>query len=670
MSGKDTNVRKSSGRTASSLLQLNGSPLLLALVAALFLFLTLEYLSPRFFLWDDNATFYLPWYLFDYRSVVGEGTVPLVNFHQYCGQPYLAQGQRGIFYPVVYFAVWVAQEVMGNFLNTMDVFIIAHFLAGTAAMYGLCKAFGIRPWLAAMCGLVYVTLPFFLISAKSWVQISCIFLYLPLTQLLVERLLDRGTLARIALLALAKALFFWQGYFEFVLYVFFFEVLFIIGRRVVLKTPFRRRFLLDYVWANLHFIVLVLPDLLTFMSALHDSAIRSLPLPMFHVLRFAVEPRNFIRAQLFDFSAEAFFRGTTQIYFVGFLLFLPITIAWSYLRKKPLSRHVVLFLLFALFAFLISTRLRIILAYLPLFDRIRWPFKTFSFFAFYALLGFGTLLEQMLQFQILRKGTVVAVLAVTCCLNLVAIFPITAERAFGPYRLDSLEPEMRSVIKSGRVLSYGLIPEEPRNARLATFAFPTLFQLYGLAGYDPLRSFESYQVGLGLSHSSVYAKPLDQDTLDHMTNWSVRYLITENNESAQQDLVRWPQLAEVFKNAQNVILENKVAKPYAFFEDAPQRALPVTFAANRITIATGNKTGPLRVTVVPMAGYRILTDNGQSNDSLAAQEGQLVITKKSETPNIVVEYHSTIFDATWWVPLIGLAGVLLAVFPRKGKLLS
>ncbi|MCG8455805.1 MAG: hypothetical protein MI919_05945, partial [Holophagales bacterium] len=67
--------------------------------------LQLESRQPFYFLWDDNASFFLPCYTFDYETLLEHGRPAHLNYHQYLGYTYLASGQTGVLYPPVYLAM-------------------------------------------------------------------------------------------------------------------------------------------------------------------------------------------------------------------------------------------------------------------------------------------------------------------------------------------------------------------------------------------------------------------------------------------------------------------------------------------------------------------------------------------------------------------------------------
>lgn len=99
-------------------------------------------------LWDGVAQFY-PWRELAHRSFSQHGEFPLWNPHQFCGTPFVGNGQSGLFYPPHWLlAVCPTSRAMG-LLNA-----IHYFLAGLF-VYLLLRVLGARAAGALLGGLVY-----------------------------------------------------------------------------------------------------------------------------------------------------------------------------------------------------------------------------------------------------------------------------------------------------------------------------------------------------------------------------------------------------------------------------------------------------------------------------------------------------------------------------------
>lgn len=99
-------------------------------------------------LWDGVAQFY-PWRELAHRSFSQHGEFPLWNPHQFCGTPFVGNGQSGLFYPPHWLlAVCPTSRAMG-LLNA-----IHYFLAGLFA-YLLLRVLGASAAGSLLGGLVY-----------------------------------------------------------------------------------------------------------------------------------------------------------------------------------------------------------------------------------------------------------------------------------------------------------------------------------------------------------------------------------------------------------------------------------------------------------------------------------------------------------------------------------
>ena len=97
--------------------------------------LILEYKETYFFLYDDNATYYLPFFKYNWQALVNNLTIPFINFHQYLGHLYLGQGQTAVFYPLIYISVAISKILTSEYFATIEILVIIHFLISCVGMY-------------------------------------------------------------------------------------------------------------------------------------------------------------------------------------------------------------------------------------------------------------------------------------------------------------------------------------------------------------------------------------------------------------------------------------------------------------------------------------------------------------------------------------------------------
>lgn len=160
--------------------------------------------------WDAIAQFY-PWRVFYARSM-GEGTIPLWNPHQFCGTPFLANGQSAVLYPLN------ALFLVFDPITAFTVYAALHLFLAAAFTYMLLRGLGLKE-LGGMVGgvtfafgaftVLWLELPTF-IGAAVW---------LPLALLLVHRAVEHRSLFHGMLAGAALALAVLAGHFQIAFYV-------------------------------------------------------------------------------------------------------------------------------------------------------------------------------------------------------------------------------------------------------------------------------------------------------------------------------------------------------------------------------------------------------------------------------------------------------------------
>lgn len=190
--------------------------------------LFLEKLIPNFFLCDDNATAFLPFYVYNWNSVINNFSIPFINFHQYLGHTYFSQGQTGVLYPPIYLAVFLSKLITGTHYSTIDILVFIHFSCSAVAMFFLLKRLKIKAILSFLFSLIWITYPFFTITSKSWVFVSYVTAFLPLCFLLFDKIVKIPSYKNAFLLGAVQALFLYQGYIQYVLLLLFFEFLYLL----------------------------------------------------------------------------------------------------------------------------------------------------------------------------------------------------------------------------------------------------------------------------------------------------------------------------------------------------------------------------------------------------------------------------------------------------------
>jgi len=160
--------------------------------------------------WDAIAQFY-PWRVFYARSM-RDGHIPLWNPHQFCGTPFLANGQSAVLYPPN--LVFLVFDPITSFtiLAALHLFLAASFMCLLLRELG-CRALG-----GIVGGITYafsafmvlwLELPTF-VAAATW---------LPLVLSLIHRAVERRSVYHGMLGGLALAMAVLAGHFQIAFYV-------------------------------------------------------------------------------------------------------------------------------------------------------------------------------------------------------------------------------------------------------------------------------------------------------------------------------------------------------------------------------------------------------------------------------------------------------------------
>jgi len=164
-------------------------------------------------MWDGMAEFY-PWRLF-YARTLHQGFLPLWNPYQFCGTPFLANGQSAVLYPLN--LLFVLLPVVRAF----GVSVWLHLVLTGLLMYGFLRSGAVgASRLAALTGSIVWQISAWQVGWLALPTFLCVSAWLPLTLWLTFRLVVRPTLGRATALGLALGLTILAGHLQIALYGF------------------------------------------------------------------------------------------------------------------------------------------------------------------------------------------------------------------------------------------------------------------------------------------------------------------------------------------------------------------------------------------------------------------------------------------------------------------
>jgi len=624
--------------------------LLLALAAVL---VPLELKYPYYFLQDDNRDFMLPWLVHTCLSLLG-GEVPLYNFHQYSGLPSLGSAS-GALYPPGYVAALFSGALFGHHFATVDLMVVFHLVIGALGWLAFFRILNLGPS-AAIYGALACALNSFLVYAgSSWMCVSALGAWFPWMLYFGLSLLRRSTLANWLGLLAVRLLLFYHGYIQYFLYAAVLELLVVAG--ILLASPdhrpegSRRRPLLLYLSSWVYVALLSAPLLLPMWRQTQVSAFRQTKVPFTEFVTYSARPLTWAAGLLNPFSQVVpvdLAAAIPYLSHVGCLSVILIVIGPMVFLDAPPARKR-LALLWVLLAGAVLTLatggFAAELHQLPIYNRMRWPFKYLVFVKF-----FLAVLSALVLDQALRKWIAAPSRRVVGCLSVILLagnyLLLYAGTTPKPFRTH-LEPipfdePLKEALGGGKIFTIGF----PWGYRLPTqalgFDYATLWGLYHFAGYEPLVPETNADLALDLQYLSSFHGQPSQVPWAHLRRWGVRWYVTPSD--APESLSRWG-LIPRFGDTARRIFEDPKANGLVFWEDG--RTDPVTYdiTTNRMQLRSSAKeAGRLCVNFLWHPLFEMRMD-GRPGPLSANVYGQMLLEVPPGEHSIEIRFYDPEFSA-------------------------
>ena len=629
-----------------------GKSVLLLIIGISLFFFILEFKEPYFFLWCDNANQFLSFYVNNWNSVVINHQIPFVNFHQFSGQTYLAQGQSGVLYPLGYLGVFISKVISGDIFLTIDALAYIHLLIAGLAFFFLLREFKMSEKFSILGALLWVTLPFSVFLAKSWIATEFFAAFLPLNFLFLERLIKSHRTRDILWLSLIKALIFFQGNIQWLAVLFMLEWLFILlkfifgyafrkkaaGQKMEMEKEIDGNFFRHYLVSLVFFGIFILPLFVSVFSAQAMSALRSQKLTVFEALSNSLDMPTFLRAQYFHFRQYYIFASGSQLFFIGPII---LTVILFNLKKLIRKKSVAAYCIAACFALAISTKASGIFYYLGL-GYFRWSFRYFIFFAFFLDVVF---LKIVSNFQITRRKWAYGFILVAIFLNVGVIIRMSNNSALEKFQVaqnyNKYESKgMADILneKPGKIFTFWMRTADPRKYyKYYSHDYATLFGQYHFGGYDALVSKINDAVSLHLNRTNTYEGALSQNVLDYLSSWGVRYFITQNNRDSLERLKGFAQLQKRLENQDVVLYENTAARPLVYSK-ADGKEISFSQGVNDVIASPSSADPGVAVfNFASLPGY-YYSINGGKSESIDPGNKPMEIAYPQNTDKIEIKY--------------------------------
>ena len=176
----------------------------------------------------SDCTFsYFPRRVFATR-MMRDGQVPLWNPHQFCGTPFLANYQSGVFYPANLALYYVDPH------QQMDLYLYIHFLIAAAFTYALARRLGISPGGGLVSALAY-TFSGFMATRYGQPTFVSTAAWIPALLFFGEGLVRKPSLRRAGLLAASVAMCILAGFPQIVFLAVYSLVVYMLLRVFLMK---------------------------------------------------------------------------------------------------------------------------------------------------------------------------------------------------------------------------------------------------------------------------------------------------------------------------------------------------------------------------------------------------------------------------------------------------
>lgn len=238
----------------------------IAILCCTLIFLAIELKYPYFFLRDDNADSYLAEYMYGINCIA-EGKFPLFCFNEFGGQRFFAEGQVGIFNPLVYFSAELSLLLLGKPDLMMDILAYLSIILGCTGSFLLLRHLGCTDVPAIIGSIAWNFNCYNIWEGSSWmivVYTTSVFPFFLLSSIL---LFEKCSIHNIILAAIPRIYMFYLGHPQFFIFASIFDCIYI-GVYCLLKTERGRkiqtlfRLIRDYVLVYISTAVLSLPLLI------------------------------------------------------------------------------------------------------------------------------------------------------------------------------------------------------------------------------------------------------------------------------------------------------------------------------------------------------------------------------------------------------------------------
>ncbi|MFA7402481.1 MAG: hypothetical protein WC007_00700 [Pelobacteraceae bacterium] len=682
-----------------SILDVTMALILLAIVVGMVAIVELKY--PYFFLQDDNRVNLLPYYVHNTRAVLG-GEFPLYNFHQSLGIP--VNIQYSALYPAVYIATMMSSLMFGHDFATIDILAFMHLVMASLGFYALMRSFVLGKAACLAGAISWVLCAFVFSVGNSSLQTLEHGAYFPWVVYVSLRLMRTMDMRQFVALAFLKVFAMTLGNPQLFIYTVTFELLAVLlvwwslGSRVAGSDVYcgnmfghrvpLRRLLMVYGLNQLCIIILALPLLVPTFRQVAMSAERNSALTWQNYSSYGYDLHLWINGLVAPFHKifPVTYADLDFVSHIGYLTLLFLIVVIATIRDNKQWRIIAVLLLLAVFSLLWSCNSPVTRLFfeLPLFNRLRYPFRLNLFTSFFLIMA-ATFGAEQLYISIskivrdsLRMKVVWGIMLAVHLANFGLLYTVEPPHVFSRH-LDTppFNEPLRSSLGTGKIVSAArdvvwdgekVLPGF--TAPLLGYNYATLYGVYHFGGFDTLLSEKSLAATIGLRNRAAFdvapgaSLDIGSDVpLEYFRSWGVKWYFFEKSIPLENPAGLRLVLSDAYRN----VLYDPVAKPFAYWrENGDDAGIACTIRTNAIEITSKRESkGNLIVTVLNHPLFSALLD-GEALKISEAETGQLSLGIPAGNHTITVRYADpyVVYGA---IASLGMMIILSLIWIRQVK---
>jgi len=618
---------------------------------------------PYFFLQDDNRTFHLPYYVHNLRAIA-EGEFPLFNFNQYLGTP--VSVFSAAYYPLNYLALLLSSLFFGHYFATMEFIAAVHLVAAALGFYRFSRGLELEGAAGCFGAVAWAFSPFVITIGNSWIHTLGHAAWLPWILHFSMRQLHGFSLRNSLLLLLFRLLALLLAYPQWFLYTVLFELI-MLGTLYATAERERRpaagALVLRYAANYLALLFAALPFLLQLLRESSLSFARSRALSWDEFTMYSYRLQEWLHGMFVPFSdvGHHYFGELDFVSHIGYLTLICVIFALFNLKNREFGAKIILFALLAALSFLWSADIIFTKVFyqLPMFNRMRYPFKLQFFTGFFlvttASFGFELVCRSMSERFGAWRPYLLAFVLLAHGANFLLLYTVIPQRMLS-HHLDTppFEEPLKERLADGRIVSAGpdvvwdgerVVPGH--TVPTLGYNFAMLWGLYHLGGYEALLSEKNLHAALDLTNNSIFNVAADTPLnfssdvpLDYLRKWGVRWYVVNSRIPLKGAEELEPVHGDKFRN----VLYDPSAKPLVYWADNLKSAVAeFHFRTNSVEITTQRGSeGLLVINVLHHPFFRGYLD-GREIPLAETEDGQMSVAMPAGEHKLSVKYIDSSF---------------------------